>query len=202
MISVRFENLKELRQVYDPEILEKATRATIKQLNGQAATLISKAIRDNYKIKAGDIKQALDPRISTQNGIPSGFLIYTSKRISLRHFSGGKPHKLNTPKVKTARGVRRGAKATITKRRGKRQIKGGFWGKGRAGGEDGAGEWQIFQRMGLSRLKVRKLTGPSISHMARGKAPLNAINQLVDNKASKLLENNLDHFIKRRAGIR
>jgi len=207
MLSVRFDNLEEVKQFYDPIIVEKAAYSTINQLHKKAATLVGRAVRDKYSIKVRDIKSALKSRVVIQGGVPSGYLIYTSKRISLRHFaSGGRPSTRNRPRVKTARGMRRGAKIKVTKMRAARLIKGAFWGQGAigsgAGKMLGEGEWQVFQRIGLGRLKIRKLTGPSISHMVRGKAPLNAINQLVQDQAEKMLAHNLDHFLRTKTGIR
>lgn len=202
MISVRFDNLDQLRDVYDPAVVDKAAKHTIKQLQSKSATKISEAIRGKYKIKAREIKSALNPVSRTQDGIHSGFLIYTSKRISLRHFAGGAPNRTNRPRVKTKRGARRGARATPLKGARGKIIDKAFWGHGSAGRSIGEGSMQIFQRIGSGRLKIRKLTGPSISHMVRGEAPMKAINDHIQNNATRLLEHNLDHFIKRRAGIR
>lgn len=207
MLKVTFEDMEQLKQVYDPIIVEKAASATIKQLHSKSATLVSRAVRDKYSIKARDIKTALKQRVAFKSGVPVGYLIYTSRRISLRHFSpGGRPTSRTRPRVKTARGVRRGAKIKVMKTRPARLIKGAFWGRGAIGSGDGItlgdGEWQVFQRMGLSRLKIRKLTGPSISHMVRGDAPLKAINDLVQKEGGEKFANNIDHFIQKKIGTR
>jgi len=210
MLSVRFDNLEEVKQFYDPIIVEKAARTTIKQLHGQAATLISKAIREKHNVTVRDVKSALHTRIKTTDGVETGSLIYTGKRISLRHFATAK----SSPLVSTARFVkgtrrkvkRRGVRVKDRKDSRARIVPGAFWGRAAigsgAGKIIGEGTLQIFQRIGLSRLKIRKLTGPAIAQMAGGEAPLDAINELMREKADKTLAHNLDHFLRTKTGIR
>lgn len=205
-LEVSFDNLDLVKQAYDPLVVEKAALSTIRQLHSKAATQVSKKARDVYNIKAGDLSRALKKRVTTQEGIPSGYLIYTGARLSLRYFSvasgGGEPSATARPKVRSRAGQRRGARVRIKKTSKSSILKKAFWGKARAGIEDGGGQWQIFQRVGLSRLKIKKLTGPSIAHVVRGDAALKAINDLVQSEADAKLANNLDHFMQKRTGLR
>lgn len=207
-LEVSFDNLDAVRQAYDPIVVEKATRSAIKKLTDQTATRVSSTVRQVYNVKARDVSKALKKRVSTQGGIPAGYAIYTGRRLSLRYFSTagttGMPRAGSNarPRVKTPRGTRYGARARIKKTSVSKVIKGAFWGHGRVGREDGAGEAQIFQRIGLGRLKIRKLTGPSIAHMMRGEDAQRAVNDEMSKKANQVLSHELDHFMQRQAGIR
>lgn len=204
MLSVRFDNLDEVKKAYDPIVVEKATYSAVRKLHSKAATRVSKQIRARYAIKAGQVAAALKKRIRRQSGLPVGFLVYTGRRISLRHFAvgGPSPRKSNRPRVRTSRGLRYGAKVRITKGRPARVVPGAFWGAGRAGTAAGAGEEQIWQRVGAGRTPLRKLTGPSIAHMARGRAGIDAVNAMMAQDADRTLSHELDHFLQRQIGIR
>ena len=193
-LEVRFDNLEQIKQVYDPIIVEKATFSTIKQLHSKSATLVSKAVRDKYAVNVKAVKSVLKPRLTTgSDGIPTGYLVYLSKRISLRHFAT----RASRPKIKTKRGDRYGARVKVRKDRRAAIVPGAFWGTAKDSGEQ-----QIFQRIGLSRLKIKKLTAPAIAQMVRGEAPINAIDDLMNREANKKLAHNLDHFIQKKIGTR
>lgn len=214
MIKATFDNMDELLKANDPKIVRAAARSTIKKLNNQAATQVSKAIRSRYNIKARDVKSSMIKRVREKGDIPVGFLVYTGKRISLRKFAShngnAPPSRSARPRVKSGRGNRYGARVRVVKSRGSHIVPDGFWGKGRVGQEDGAGTWQIFQRMGVPRgdprykgdEKLRKLTGPSIAHMARSDKAIEAANVLVQSKADGILAHELEHRILRQAGLR
>lgn len=210
MINVSFDNLEQIKEVYDPVIVEKATFFTIKQLTAKAATEVSSQIRDKstgYNIKAKTIKDNLTPRLRKDNGVTEGLLIYFGARISLRHFSsqkGGEPPlgKGPRPRVKTKRGDRYGARYKIKNSDRNTVGKKAFWGRGRRGNIDGDGEWQIFQRIGADRLKIKKLTGPSVAQLAGGEEGIKGINKTMNEEANRLLVKNLDHFISKKTGTR
>ena len=203
MLEVRFDNLEQVKRTFDPGVVEKAAFSAVRKLHNKAATRVSKSVRQKYNIKAGAIKLALKKRVRKQQGIPSGFLIYTDSRISLRHFAvgGSDPRPGNQPVRKTARGKRKGVRVRVVKSRS-HIVPRGFWGRGRAGENAGAGEQQIFQRIGLSRQPVRKLTGPSVAHMVRGEAGLDKVNAMMAQEANRTLSHELDHFLQRHVGLR
>lgn len=204
MLSVRFDNLEEVKKAYDPIVVEKAAYSAVKKLHSKAATRVSKGIRQDYAVKAGQIAAALKKRVRKENGIPSGFLIYTGRRLSLRHFAvgGPTPRKSNRPRIRTARGLRYGAKVRVMKKRPARVVPRAFWGSARAGAQDGAGEAQIFQRVSAGRYPLRKMTGPSIAHMARGRAGIDEVNKMMAQDANRTLSHELDHFLQRQIGLR
>lgn len=208
-LSVSFENLEEVKKAFDPEVVEKATYSTINQLTSKAATQVRKGVLKEYNVRAAAVNAALKKRVRRRqgaDGVPTGFLIYLSGRISLRNFSyvaaDGFPKDRARPKVRTPRGVRRGARVRVMKSRPPRVVKGAFWGRGRVGKADAAGQYQIFQRIGLSRLKVRKLSGPGVAQMVRGEAPIEELNTLMREEANVKFAQNLDHFMLKQAGLR
>jgi len=190
-LDVRFEDIGKLLDTYDPVSVKKAAHATIKQLNGRAATEISKAVRSKYNVKAGDVKSVLRQRLKYQGDIPVGYLVYLSKRISLRHFATG-----TRVKVKTSKGIRYGARAKVRKDSRASLVSGGFYGKAKT-----SGALQIFKREGEGRLPVKKLTAPAISQMVGGKAPIAALNDMVQREANAKMSANLDFFLKKKTGI-
>lgn len=202
MISISFSNMEEIRRVYDPSIVDRATRDATRRLRDKVATQVSKAVRDVYSIKAGDISRSLRKRARTRVG-HEGLLVYTSKRLSLSYFAtnNGQPNAGNRPKVKTPRGVRRGAKVKVVKSKGRTIIDGAFWGRGRAGIIDGAGAWQIFVRKGSKRNPIKKLTGPSVSQLVGSRTALEAVNQVVGRDADKILAQRIDFYTGRKAGV-
>jgi hypothetical protein len=192
-VRVSFENMAELKRAYDPYVIDQAARATIKQLQGKAATVISKAVRDKYTVPASAIKSALkQTKMVEQEGAPAGYLIYLGKRMSLSYFATGAK-----PRVKTARGVRYGARAKLYKGQRAAIIKGGFFGKAQT-----SGSAQIFQRVDSARLPIRKLTAPSISQMVGGGVPLRALNDLMQRELDEKFSSNLEHFMQKQMGLR
>jgi len=191
-LSFKFENLEQLRQVYDPAVVEKAAYQTVKQLQAKAATEISKTVRQRYNVSAAAIKSVMKPRLRVSAGVPTGFLIYLSKRISLRHYATGA-----RPKIKTRRGIRYGARVKEYKNERAQIVPGAFFGTAK-----NSGSGQIFQRLGPSRLKIKKLTGPAIAQMVGGEAPIKALNDLVQREGDEKFAHNLDHFLKKQTGIR
>jgi len=204
VIDVSFDNLEAVKRAYDPVVVKKAAFSAVKKLHNKAATQVSRSVRTTYNIKATDLKEGLKKRIRTQQGTPSGFLIYTGKRISLRYFAvgGPTPRRSNQPVRNSSRGKRRGVRVRVMKNRGPQVVPRAFWARGQAGSIAGAGEQQIFQRIGASRLPIRKLTGPSVAQMVRGKAGIGELNKLMAQAADKTLSNELDHFLQRKVGLR
>lgn len=199
-LSFTFENMDQLRQVYDPAVVEKAAYQTVKQLQAKAATEISKTVRQRYNVSAAAIKSVMKPRLRVSAGVPTGFLIYLSKRISLRHYATG-----TRPKIKTRRGIRYGARVKEYKNERAKIQPGAFFGTAK---DSGSG--QIFVRYtNGKRMKsnpkkaaIKKLTGPAIAQMVGGEAPIKALNDLVQREGDEKFAHNLDHFLKKQTGIR
>lgn len=208
-LEFKFSNMEQLKQVYDPAVVEKAARETVKQLQAKASTVISDAVRAKYSINKSEIKSALKQRLKVDaNGVPTGYLVYLSPRISLRHFASSARPKIKTTQrierkgqVKTYSVKRLGVRVKVVKTRPTRIVKGGFFGTARTSGSN-----QVFQRIGPwvkgGDNKIKKLTGPSISHMMRGRLPIQALNELVQNEGDAKFAHNLDHFMQKQMGLR
>ena len=157
MIKVSFQNLEKVRRAYDPKVVEKATRSAIKKLSAKASTAVSKEVRRAYAIKAGDIRQVLRKKQIVRGGVAAGFLIYTSKRLSLRYFTPERnadgtssPKPRSRPKVTSRRGTRYGVRIRKRKDRSAKILPGAFWGRGQD-----SGVWQVFKRRGAGK-KTRR----------------------------------------------
>jgi len=207
MLTIRFDNLEEIRKVYDPRVVERASRDTMKRLSNQAKTAVAKEITRIYAIKSREVQSAMVVRTRERMGEHVGYIVIDGRRLSLPRFTSGgmAPTRSSRPIVKTARGKRYGAKAKIMKSRGARVIKGPvFWGKGRAGrGDDavGKGAWQIWKREGPSRDNIRRLTGPAIPQMARSKSARESVFGVVQSKADTILADRLNFYSGRRSGV-
>lgn len=201
MIDVRFENIDEIRQVYDSDIVTKATRGAVIRLRDRTSTQVGKAVRKRYAVRNHEVTDARRKRTRERTNNVEGLLIYTSRRLSLPRFATQRmPTRSNRPRVQTRRGPRYGAKVQIIKGRGHRQLRGAvFWGRARAG--QGQGAWQIWAREGRARDGIRRLTGPSISHMVRSQSVQRVIADFARHNADKILIDRLNFYTGRRAGI-
>lgn len=202
-VRVSFENMEALKRAYDPAMLDKAAGVTIKQLQTKAATAVSREVRQKYNIQAAAIKSALkQSKVTYQDGMPTGYLIYLSKRISLNYFRTP-----SRPRIKTKRGIRYGAKTKLYKGQSPKIQKGGFFGTGLNSGSPQIfyrpQPWQPYLRsQGLGPNKLWKMTAPSISQMIGGGAPLAALDRLFQEELNSTFEHNLDHFMQKQMGLR
>jgi len=190
MLTIQFNNLEEVRQAYNPDVVRNATKSAMDRLSKASATAASKAIRDVYPLKAGDIRRAFKTKTVMQGDDVSALMIYTSPRIPLSEFAGGKPNRRNRPKVSTARGTRYGAKVRVVKSRPAKLIPGAFWARSK-----------IFRRVGSGRLPVKQMTGPGVAQMVRSQSALDAINATVSSKADAILAERLNFYSGRRSGV-
>lgn len=85
MIEFEITNLDELRRRYDPKIIEKALNSAVKKTANKARTLISKAVRKGYNVKAADIAKALTEK-RIRGPVTERILLYTGGRLSLMYF--------------------------------------------------------------------------------------------------------------------
>jgi len=200
MITVSFDNMEEIRRVYDPILVERATRTAISKLTTTASKEVSLAVRDKYQIKAGRIKQSLKRRITARSQVEArGFLIYTSPRLSLANFASrtgsGAPGRSARPKIKTARGMRLGARVRVLRNRPSKVVKGAFWAPGTGG------VWQIWKRETEARRPIRKLAGPSVSHMIRSAEALSAVEKTLQARSTIEIAAAIKFHSGRRAGV-
>jgi hypothetical protein len=192
--QISFENIDEIRKSVDPKIFAQAVGSTIRQLSDKAEVQIARAIQARYPIKRATIRQAVQKHYDNSDSLPARILRYRASRISLRHYATKSPR----PAIKTTRGIRYGAKVKDRKGAPPRIVPGGFFGTAKSSGSS-----QIFARVSeRSDSKLKKLTGPSVSQLVRGESVQNQVAQFVRENADQLLAKNLDHFQKRRIGVR
>jgi len=91
MIEIRYEgnDLKRLKQIYDPVKVEKAYARTKNRLLSRSATALNKKIREQYVIKAKDVNKALTRRkaIAGRQGFEDAVLEYIGRRLPLAMFN-------------------------------------------------------------------------------------------------------------------
>ena len=143
MYTYKFERLPELSRVFDPSLIDKATNSAIGKTARKTRTFISKNVRQEYTVKAGDIRKSVGTRIRRPSRT-SAALDYKGSTISLRRFGARKRQVNGRPGVSVA--VKKGQRKV---------VKGGF----------SHGNGPIFKRIGRSRLPIEKLFGPSVPQM-------------------------------------
>lgn len=207
MLTIRFDNLAEIREVYSPDVVNKATKSTVDRLTKMSKTAVSREIRRIYSIKSPEVNSAMTSRTAFKSGEDVGYILFKGERLSLSRFTSGgmTPTKNSRPAVKTRRGKRYGARVRIMKQNRPRIVGGAvFWGKGRKGrGESGLGQgaWQIWRRDGKNRNDIRRLTAPSIPQMASSQSAREAPSEIVRTKADAILADRLNFYSGRRSGV-
>ncbi len=150
MITYKLENIHELRQKFDPKLVDRALGQALQVATTKLRTRVSREIRGTYKIKAGDVAKTVTIRRIEHH---TRLMVFAGRMIGLDKFSS------RPKKVTTARGRRVGATVMVRKDRGRKVVTGGFIAKGNL----------IFKREGTERLPIERLYGPSIAHMAGNK---------------------------------
>jgi len=205
MIDIRFDGLEKLIKQLDPAIIEKAQRSAIRKIGDQAATQVSRKIRQHYPVSATQMRDILKKGTFQHRGTSARILRYSGERLSLRHFSTtskdayGSPKKVARPRVKSRRGTRYGARTRDQKKKPRRIVNRGFWGRGRNNGIH-----QIFQRSVEDdpQSSLVKLTGPSIPHMVRNTDVIAVFEAYVGANLGRVFQHELDHFMKKARGTR
>lgn len=172
MIELKLANIDELRRALDPKLVKKALDRAISAAANRVRTQISVDVRARYNIKAGDVGKSVTLRPINQDGVVNRLLTYTGGRLSLRMFAASGA----TPRIGKRTGRQLPVRVTVLKSEGRKVVQGGFLAKGlNATGET---PYQIFQRLGDSRLPIRKLTGPAIPTMVSSPKVIDAALEL------------------------
>ena len=128
-----------------------------------------KTVREEYNIKATQLRQHLNIK-KTGNLLDSAAVLSGSK-IPLIYF-GARP---NSP-----RGKKPATGATVQVKKSRKNIKNSFAAVMRNG------HMGLFRRIGVKRLPIEELYGPSVPHMANNKKVLAVINE---NAVSRFTKN-------------
>jgi len=152
MTTIVLEGYDELVKKFTPELVMRANAQAIRKTLAKTRTFTSSLIRDDYTIKARDVKAgSFIRRLSLR---PPGYeLVYQGSRISMEKFQ------LGTRGVRTVQGWRRRAiTVRITKKR--KIVKGGFAIRGYA----------AYLRKGKARNKIEKRTTLALPQMVNTKS--------------------------------
>ncbi|MDZ4729807.1 MAG: hypothetical protein SH820_07685 [Xanthomonadales bacterium] len=155
MFTYEMKGLDELRQKFDPQLVNKAFEQAMQVAATKLRTRISKEIRVHYSVKAGDISKAV-----TLKRLPQlRMLVYTGRVIGLDKFGA------KTKSVSGKRGRRTGATVLVRKTSGRKLVNRGFI-------ADINGP-KVFKRILGTKMQsnpkkeqIRRLYGPSVAHMA------------------------------------
>ena len=159
MIEFDITNIDELLKAYHPSTVDKALKSAINKTANKTATVVSKAVRAEYMIKASDVRAnmtVLRTKFNSAQGQYERVLMYQGGRISLMYFnpietrfSGrGSSHTIITKRMKDGLGASRrksrrkdlrGVTVHVKRSKGRKLVKGdneygAFIAQGRRGG--------------------------------------------------------------------
>ena len=141
-MDVKLEGLDKVLAVLNPDIVTKATAATLNTLGEQLKTQTTKEVRQTYNVKASGLKSKLKTTKATWSNLKWSMEVPSDKRVNLIHFG--------------ARKVATGVSVKILKDGDRKVIKGAFIGnKGKT----------VFKRKGKERLPIKTVTAMSPSQM-------------------------------------
>lgn len=181
-------SLQALKNRYDPKLVEKAFDQALDRTQAKAATHISKDVRGDYHISAAEIKKRL--KIQRARRDASRTLLYAGRRLPLDHF---KP-KTTRARVITAtsrRGNqfktrRRGASVMVRRDKGRQQVPGGWFAKGR-----------ILRRADQNdnRSQPRIQFGPSIPGMVAHESVIDSAQDMVREDLPRQFSGRMDYLL-------
>lgn len=123
-------DMAKLRKRHEPEIVEKAFSRALDRAQTRAATHISKAVRDDYAVKAKDIKKQLTIKRARRD--PTRALVYVGRRLPLERFAPRTKEVRTTAtssRGKTFQTRRRGITVRVRKDTGRQLVAGGWFAK-------------------------------------------------------------------------
>ena len=171
----------------EKELSKKALQRTVGDMRTRGPGWVSKAVREEYNIKAGDVKAAMH----TEKGGAISFggvvvddvsLVYKGRVITPTHF-GMKP---------TARPARRSYTVTSEIKKGARKALSSIAFLAHSNG--GASKSLPFQREGASRLPIEAIKTLSVPQMVQdGKADLKPA---VEKTINENLEKRFHHYMQ------
>jgi hypothetical protein len=188
-IKYRIQDMARLRAELgeDARHVETAHRRTIATVARKASVFISRDIRQDIAIRAGDIKAALSIRKYQKDGRA---LLYTGGKIPLEKFAGKDKRVAITATSKRGKKFktsRRAATARVYKSKGRQVVKpGGFMAKGR-----------IYRRREQDKndSALVPMFGPSIPGMVAHPSTIQGAQDLVRDELNPEFDRNLRHLL-------
>jgi len=166
VITYELTQLNELRQKFDPKLINKAIGQAMQLATTKLRTRVSRQIRQIYNIKAAEVSRSATIKRLTDGRM----LIYTGRMIGLDKFDAKQrlvrtSSKVRNEKGRLVKGRRFGVTVRVRKDRGRKLVTQAFLGGSGTGGSRNL----IFKREGPERLPINRLYGPSLAHMAGNK---------------------------------
>lgn len=185
MLKLQIEGFEELKKTYNPNLLEKTMAVSMQKTMFKTRTFVSKSVRERYVVKAGDIKATVKFTRPSRKPIIMQ-LAWRSKRTQLKDF------KALPRTVRTARGKRKGVTVRVRKDRGRKLIRGAFFGPGGRA---------AYMRKGSRRHPIEKRTGIGIAQMVRTRYMEDKRDKFFAVEMQKQFKTNFDYFLKKQAGL-
>jgi hypothetical protein len=181
MIDIELKNLLKVQKALkdQPKKINLVLSRAINRAATNAKANMAKKVREQYVVKAADIKDTIKITKATSQK-PVAEVRSVGKKINLTKFktSPHEPRPKNPPKG--------GYKSQVKKEGGLKAVPKGFLVNVR-------GTLAMMQRVGKERLPIKRLMGPSVPEMIGRK---NVI-EWVETEAKSMLNNRIDHELKR-----
>jgi hypothetical protein len=164
-IRLSFDDPAGFRDFLDTKRLSRSNFRATKKAAERGRTVVSKATRNLYTVKAAEIKSAhrLITRFGENGKASTATLWYSGSRLGLEKFSARARQVTLKGRSKSSRfgRKRRGVTVRVRKDRPRKLVQGGFLAQAKNGNEF------IFQRRGLARLPIRRLLSLSVAEMVK-----------------------------------
>ncbi len=207
MITIEITGVDAARHAFSSTTVDNAMRSTLNKLAAQAATVVSKKIRETYNIKARDLNTAI--KVVKARSIEAGSqLIAAGPRLPLIYFdaqetiingstaiisrrkSGGlasrSVRKGNKKRGVTVKVLNAGGRKFV---QGPNHFGGFFVGVG--------GSHQIFMRSRASQFPIEKRAGPAVAQMLGKHTDI--VRQFVISESARIFSSELDFYASQAA---
>lgn len=186
MISVSAENLKAIQKALSgtPKKVNQVLSRAVNRAVTNVKSNISKKVREQYVVKASDVKDSLHITKATV-GYPVAVVKSTGKKLNLTKFriSPIEPRPTSPPK--------NGYRVEVKKSEGLKTVPRGFL----AYTKNSLG---FFQRTGSSRMPIKRLMGPSIPEMIGHEDTI----EYIESEARSMLNKRIEHELERVLGAK
>lgn len=185
MIDITIENYEKVQQALKdtPKIVNQVLSRAVNRAAKNAEVNMSKKVREQYVIKASDVKSAITIIKATSQS-PVALVRATGKKNNLTKFKISPTGALQ-PQPKG------GYKAKVKKSGSLNVVPRGFLVNVR-------GSLAFMQRVGSARMPIARLMGPSVPQMIGNKDVIT----YVENEAKSILDKRIQHELERVLGAK
>lgn len=196
MLELKIENITQLKAAYDPALVNKALTTAVNKATAKARTQISRAVRENYTVKASGVSSAVS-LTRAKNGEAEAVLRYAGSRLGLYKFAS----RVRTVAVRSKNGRygyrRKQTRVRVHKNDGLTPAVGP---NGNAGFT--APDGRVYARVGVGRDKIVALMGPSIPQMVDKASVIDPLNDMLSTELNEQFTHNLDFFMTQQMGLK